>query len=142
MDNLLQLGKQVLASQPFSKLVGAELTSFSQGRAELTVPVTQKLQQQNGLVHGGVISYAVDNALTFAGGSVLGPEVVTSGYTINYLRPAMGTAIIARAAVIYSSKSRAVCRCEVFSAVDGKENLCAASQGTIAMIGRSSANKA
>lgn len=138
MDSLLQLGKQVLASQPFSTLVGAELTAFLSGQAELTIPITPPLKQQHGFVHGGVISYAADNALTFAGGSVLGPAVVTSEYKINYLKPTMGTALIARATVLYSSKPQAVCHCEVFVVADGKEDLCAVAQGTIARVGRSS----
>lgn len=138
MDDLLQLGKQALASQPFSALVGAELTGFSPGWVELTIPITPQLKQQHGFVHGGVISYAADNALTFVGGSVLGPAVLTSEYKINYLRPAMGTALIARATVVYSSKTQAVCRCEVFVVSEGEENLCAVSQGTIARISQSS----
>ena len=138
MDDLLQLGKQALASQPFNVLVGAELTCFSPGRAELTIPITPQLKQQHGFVHGGVISYAADNALTAAGASVLGPAAVTSEYKINYLRPAVGTALIARATVVYSSKTQAVCRCDVFVVSEGKENLCAVSQGTIARIGQSS----
>jgi len=136
MDDLLQFGKQALASQPFSVFVGAELTGFSPGWAELTIPITPQLKQQHGFVHGGVISYAADNALTFVGGSVLGPAVVTSEYKINYLRPAKGTALIARATVVYSSKTQAVCRCDVFVVSEGKENLCAVAQGTIARIGR------
>ena len=56
MDDLLPLGKQALASQPFSVLVGAELTAFGPGRAELTIPVTPQLKQQHGFVHGGVLS--------------------------------------------------------------------------------------
>ena len=138
MDDLLQLGKQALASQPFSVLVGAELTGFSPGWVELTIPISPQLKQQHGFLHGGVISYAADNALTFVGGSVLGPAVVTSEYKINYLRPAMGTALIARATVIYSSKTQAVSRCDVFVVSEGKENLCAVSQGTIARIGQPS----
>jgi uncharacterized protein (TIGR00369 family) len=138
MDDLLQLGKQVLASQPFSVLVGAALTSYSPGWVELTIPITSQLKQQHGFVHGGVISYAADNALTFVGGSVLGPAVVTSEYKINYLRPAMGTALIARATTVYSSKTQAVCHCDVFVVSEGKENLCAVSQGTIARISRPS----
>ena len=137
MDDLLQFGKQALALQPFSVLVGAELTGFSPGWAELTIPITPQLKQQHGFVHGGVISYAADNALTFAGGSVLGQAVVTSEYKINYLRPAMGTALIARATVVYSSKTQAVCRCDIFVIDEGKENLCAVAQGTIAGIGQS-----
>ena len=136
MEELLELGRQVLASQPFSGLVGAELTALSAGEAELTIPITPQLLQQRGFVHGGVISYAADNALTFAGGSVLGPAVVTSESKINYLRPALGTALIARATAIYSSKHQAICRCEVFAVSEGRELLCAVSQGTIARSAR------
>jgi uncharacterized protein (TIGR00369 family) len=138
MDDLLQLGKQALASQPFSVLIGAELTGYSSGWAELTIPITPQLKNQHGFVHGGVISYAADNALTFVGGSVLGPAVLTSEYKINYLRPAKGTALIARATVVYSSKAQAVCHCDVFIVDEGKERLCAVSQGTIARIGQPS----
>jgi len=138
MDDLLQLGKEAVASQPFSVLVGAELTGFSPGRAELTIPITPQLKQQHGFVHGGVISYAADNALTAAGGGVLGPAVVMSEYKINYLRPAVGTTLIARATVVYSSKTQAVCRCDVFVVSEGEERLCAVSQGTITRISQSS----
>ena len=134
MDDVLTIGKQVLASQPFSVLLGAELLYFSQGRAEIKVLIRSELKQQHGFVHGGVISYAADNALTFAGGSVLGPGVVTSEFKINYLRPAMGDFLVAKATVIYSSKSQAVCRCDVFMSEDGEENLCATSQGTISKL--------
>jgi uncharacterized protein (TIGR00369 family) len=137
MDDLLQLGKDALASQPFSVLIGAELTGFSPGWAELTIPITPQLKQQHGFVHGGVISYAADNSLTFAGGSVLGPAVVTSEYKINYLRPAMGTVLIARATVVYSSKTQAVCHCDVCVVSESEEHLCAVSQGTIARISQS-----
>jgi uncharacterized protein (TIGR00369 family) len=136
VDDLLQFGRQALASQPFSVLVGAELTDYAPGRAELAIPITPQLKQQHGFVHGGVISYAADNALTFVGGSILGPAVVTSEYKINYLRPAIGTALIARATVIYSSKTQVVCRCDVLAVNEGRENLCAVSQGTIVRIGR------
>lgn len=138
MEDLLNLGKQVLVSQPFSVFVGTELLSFTQGSAELKIPIRHELKQQHGFVHGGVISYAADNALTFAGGSILGPGVTTSEFKINYLRPAIGDFLVARASVIYSGKSQAVCRCDVFVSKDGRESLCATSQGTITMLGRAS----
>jgi uncharacterized protein (TIGR00369 family) len=142
MEDLFTLGKEVLASQPFSVLIGAELLSFSQGYAELKIPIRPELKQQHGFVHGGVISYAVDNALTFAGGSVLGTSVTTSEFKINYLRPAIGDFLVAGATVIHAGKSQAVCRCDVFVTKDGKESLRATSQGTITMLGQSSNTKA
>lgn len=137
MDEWLTMGKKILASQPFSVLLGAELTAFSVGQAELSIPITPQLKQQHGFLHGGVISYAADNALTFAGGSVLGTAVVTSEYKINYLKPADGSLLIARSSVISSSKHQAVCRCEIFVENEGQQELCAVAQGTIVKVGRS-----
>ncbi len=131
MESLLEWGRSVLDEQPFSRLVGAELTSYSPGRAELRVRIRDDLRQQNGFVHGGVISYAADNALTYAAGSTLGPNVVTSEYKINYVRPALGEWLIARATVVHSGKTQAVCRCDVYVTRDGGESLCALAQGTI-----------
>lgn len=91
MDALLARGKEVLASQPFSVLIGAELVSYSEGAVELKVPIKNEHKQQHGFVHGGVLSYVADNALTYAGGSVLGGAVVTSEMKINYVRPQLGT---------------------------------------------------
>jgi uncharacterized protein (TIGR00369 family) len=136
MDEMLIWGRQVLAAQPFSVLIGAELTGFSVGSAELKVPVKHELKQQHGFMHGGVISYAADNALTYAGGSVLGPVVVTSEFKINYMRPVLGDCIIARATVIHAGKTQAVCRCDVYTVKDAKESLCATAQGTITKIGQ------
>ncbi len=131
MEDLFQFGRQVLAAQPFSVLVGAELVSFTAGRAELRVAITERLQQQHGFVHGGVMAYLADNALTFAGGSLLGPAVVMSEFKINYLRPGLGKALIARASVVYAGRTQAVCRCEIFVLKEEKEFPCAAAQGTI-----------
>ncbi len=133
MEELLKMGQRVLDAQPFSSMLGTEITAFSEEGAVLEIPVREELLQQNGFVHGGVVSYIADNALTFAGGSALGPEVLTSEYKINYLRPAAGGRLVARASVVYAGKRQDVCRCDVLSvAEDGEEKLCATAQGTIA----------
>jgi len=130
--DLLANGRDVLAQQPFSALLGAQLDVFESGRAQLSLPITARLQQQNGFVHGGVISYLADNALTYAGGSVLGSNVLTSEFKINYLRPAAGAQrLVAIANVVGSGKTQAVCRCDIFLDRDGELKLCAAAQGTI-----------
>lgn len=137
--DLLALGRRILAEQPFSVLLGTELTAFAAGHAELTLVVRPEHRQQHGFVHGGVVGYLADNALTYAGGSVLpGQGVVTSEYKINYLRPALGESLIARATVLYAGKSQAVCRCDVLAVTAGEEKLCATAQGTIVPIGTAS----
>jgi uncharacterized protein (TIGR00369 family) len=128
---LLQKGQAFLALQPFSVLIGAELHALSIGRCELQVPITPNTLQQNGFVHGGVVSYAADNALTYAGGTALDWAVVTSEFKINYVRPAVGERLIARAEAVHVGQSQAVCRCDVFVLAGGQEKLCAVAQGTI-----------
>ncbi|WP_103334830.1 PaaI family thioesterase [Amycolatopsis sp. CA-126428] len=120
-----------LASQPFSRLLGARLTEFGDGAATLELDIRVGLQQQNGYLHGGVLAYAADNALTFAAGTALGPALLTAGFTIDYLRPAVGAVLRARAVVVQAGRSRATCRCEVYTLDEGREPLmCAAAQGS------------
>jgi uncharacterized protein (TIGR00369 family) len=131
---MIEFGRQILATQPFSVLLGAQLDALSIGSVQLHLPLSEKLCQQYGFVHGGVISYMADNALTFAAGTVFQAPVVTAEYKINYLRPAKGERLIARATAVHKGKTQAVCQCEIFSVEDGEEKLCALAQGTIARL--------
>ncbi|WP_454909593.1 PaaI family thioesterase [Variovorax gossypii] len=133
-DAYLEMGRAILAAQPFSVLISAELHAFSPGHAEIQLPLSERLTQQNGFAHGGVVSYLADNALTFVGGSALRAPVVTCEYKINYVRPAMGERLVVRAKAVHSGNSQAVCTCEIFALNDGVEKLCALAQGTIAKL--------
>jgi uncharacterized protein (TIGR00369 family) len=127
----LAMGRDILAKQPFSVLLGAELGALSPGKVDLQLALKPEHLQQNGFAHGGVVSYLADNALTFAGGTAMQVPVVTSEFKINYVRPAVGERLVARASADAVSKTQAVCRCEVFAVKDGAEKLCALAQGTI-----------
>lgn len=131
-DEQFAIGQKALQAQAFSQLVGAELTAFDTGHVTIEIPIRDELLQQNGFVHGGVLSYAADNVLTFVGGSVLGHNVLTSEYKINYLKPGVGERLIARGSVVYAGKRQAVCRCDVYASSHGEDDaLCATAQGTI-----------
>jgi len=132
--DILEFGKGILAQQPFSVMLGAELTRFEQGLAEIQLPLRADLKQQHGFAHGGVVSYLADNALTYAGGSVLG-QVLTLEMKINYTRPAIGEQLIARAEVESHGKRQAVCSCRVYAVKEGEEKLCALAQGTVLVTG-------
>ena len=72
-EAFLEHGREVLANQPFSVLLGAELTALSAGRCELSLALTPQLRQQHGFAHG-VVSYMADNTLTYAGGAGVAPR--------------------------------------------------------------------
>ncbi len=130
-EAFLAMGRDILAKQPFSILLGAQLNALAPGRCELQVTVAEHLKQQHGFVHGGVLAYLADNALTYAGGTALRVPVLTSEFKINYVRPALGERLVARATAVHVGKTQAVCRCDVFAVGEAGEKLCAMAQGTI-----------
>lgn len=131
MDDMLEWGRRILAEQPFSQVMKARLEAYSPERTELRVPLTVDTRQHLGFTHGGVLCYAADNALTYAAAAALGTGVVTSELKINYIRPAVGTELVARAEAVHAGRTQAVCRCDVFDVSEGKEKLCATALGTI-----------
>lgn len=125
----------VFDAQPFSRFLGAELTAVGPGSAEIRIRNRPELQQQHGFLHGGVLSYLADNALTFAGGLALGGDALTAEYKINYARPAVGDVLIARAESLVTMRRQAVCQCSVYAEEGGTERLVAVAQGTIVTAG-------
>ena len=130
-EAFLAMGREVLARQPFSRLLGAELTALEPGKVQLELSLRDDLKQHHGFAHGGVVSYLADNALTYAGGTAMRVPVVTSEFKINYVRPAQGDRLIARAEALSIGRTQTVCRCDVFAVVGKQERLCAIAQGTI-----------
>jgi uncharacterized protein (TIGR00369 family) len=145
----IDFAQKVLDEQPFSRLLGARITAFADGAATLEVDIRDDLRQQFGYAHGGLLAYAADNALTFAAGTVLGPAVLTGGFSVQYLRPARDGTLRAEAYVVHAGRRQAVCRCDIYAvgpgtpdgagtpdsgaAGDGERGpeLCAVAQGTI-----------
>jgi acyl-CoA thioesterase len=130
---MLNYGKNILKEQPFSRLLGAELITFEEGKAELSLVLRDELTQNFGFVHGGVLSYLADNCITFSAASVLG-KCVTSEYKINYLKPAIGEMLIARSTVLSSGKRQATCECKIYVLCKDEEMLVAVALGTICKI--------
>lgn len=131
--SLSERGAAAFAGQAFSSHLGARLARFDEAGVVIELPVRPELLQQHGYVHGGVLAYLADNALTFAGGARLEGQIVTSEIKLNYVRPAVGTLLIARGHAVSAGRSQAVARCEIYVVRDGAENLCAVGQGTIAV---------
>lgn len=133
-DPALENARAVLRAQPFSALLGARLTAFGDGRAVLELDIRDELRQQYGVLHGGVLGYAADNALTFAAGTSAGTDLITAGYTIDYLKPADGVLLRADAQVVRAGRTRVVCRCDLVTVdAEGTETLVAVAQGSVSV---------
>jgi len=136
--DVIEVGRSILAAQPFSRLLGTVMTAYGNDAVELRLAVTEGIRQQHGFVHGGVLAYLADNALTFAAGLTMNEGVLpanggvlTAEVKLNYLRPAVGELLIARAKTLHAGRTQGVSRCEIYAVREGVEHLCAAGQGTV-----------
>lgn len=122
----------MLNAQPFSRLLGASVSRVDETGIRLTLDIRDELRQQSGFIHGGVLSYLADNAITYACALGLGADIVTSGYTIEYVAPAReGVRLLADAALVSSGRTKALGRCEIsVEDHDGNTKLVAVAQGT------------
>ncbi|GAB3627735.1 1,4-dihydroxy-2-naphthoyl-CoA hydrolase [Pandoraea terrae] len=112
---------------------GALLTGLADGFCEITLPFSDKVNQQHGFFHGGVIGAIADSAGGYAGYTRISPdhELVTAEYKLNILAPGQGDTLIGRGHVVKSGRSLIVATAELFVVDQGKETLCALMQQTL-----------
>jgi uncharacterized protein (TIGR00369 family) len=124
------------ALQPVMRTIGAELGEVSAGYAELKLAYHEKLTQQHGFIHAGIVSTIIDNAGGYAAFSLFEPGdgVLTVEFKINMMAPAEGDMFIARGQVIRPGRTLTVTTGEVVAICDGKETTCALMQQTIMRI--------
>jgi uncharacterized protein (TIGR00369 family) len=121
------------ARQGALSLIGAELMEIGPGVCSVRLPITDKVRQHHGFVHGGFVATIADVAGGYAAMSLFEPgkEVLTVEYKINFLAPAEGSALVARARVIRSGRNLTVTQAEVATVqADGSELPCAVVQQT------------
>lgn len=120
--------------QGFMAHVGATLSELARGSCTLEVERRPELLQQNGLFHGGVTAFLVDNATTIAAAASRGQPALTAEYKLNLLSPAVGARLICRARVIKPGRQVAVVAADVFCVIDGVEKHTATALASIAML--------
>ena len=125
--------RESFARQGLMRAIGAELVTVGPGRCIVEVPYSEKVGQQQGFFHGGVIGAVADTAGGYAALSLLpvGSEVVTLEYKINFLRPAVGVRLFAEGSVLRAGRSVTVTRVDVYVEAQGTTSLCAALQQSI-----------
>jgi uncharacterized protein (TIGR00369 family) len=113
--------------------IGAQLTAVGPGGAEIRIPFSARLTQQNGFIHAGVITSILDSACGYAALS-LAPEkaeVLSVEFKVNLLSPAVGESFVARAQVKRAGRTLTVCTADAFALNQGNEKLVATMQATI-----------
>jgi uncharacterized protein (TIGR00369 family) len=98
------------------------------------MPFDIRMTQHHGLLHGALIGYLADTAISWSAGSLVG-DVVTSEFRVHILAQGKGDTFIAKGHVVKVGRRQVVSRADVFSLSDSKEKLIAIATGTCIPIG-------
>jgi uncharacterized protein (TIGR00369 family) len=111
------------ARQRVMASMGASLTRVEAGAIEIELPFDGRLTQQHGFLHAGVITTMLDSACGYAALSLMDPsaEVLAIEFKVNFLAPAVGGKLVARASVVRAGRTITVCRADGYMASDAGE---------------------
>lgn len=124
---------EAINAKGFTGAAGVRIVAVVPGHAEIALARRDDLLQFFGHFHGGVITALADQAAGIAVTSGLpkGRIGVTVELKVNFLSPADGAELIARAKTLKMSGSIGVATVEVFSRSESSETLCAFATATM-----------
>lgn len=124
--------RDILARQPIVAALDMAVDSLSPGHCALSIAFRPEMAQQHGFFHAGVVATLADNAGGMAAASMMPPgsEVLAVEFKINFLAPAKGERMRARADVVKSGRTLTITQV-VVSMLDGEREIdCAMMQQT------------
>jgi uncharacterized protein (TIGR00369 family) len=129
----LAILERVMALPGFPKWAGMRMVSAEPGKVTMALARQPDLTQFFGYFHGGVITALADHAAGACATSSMpdGKVAVTVEIKVNFLSPADGEEIIARAETIQAGSSIAVVKIDVASQKAGAERACAFATATM-----------
>jgi uncharacterized protein (TIGR00369 family) len=121
------------ARQRAMATIGARLAAVRAGEVEIELPYREALTQQHRFIHGGIVGMLADNACGYAAFTLMPADasVVSVEYKVNFLAPAAGERIVARARVLRPGRTLIVAEAEVVAIENGHETQVAACLATV-----------
>jgi uncharacterized protein (TIGR00369 family) len=115
---------------------GAEMRAVAPGRVELVLPHGERVTQQQGFFHGGVIATLGDSAGGYAGMTLLaaGQEIVTVEYKVNFLAPGIGDRLEAVGTCLRAGRRVLVAEVRVMAVAGAVTTLAAVMLQTLAPV--------
>jgi uncharacterized protein (TIGR00369 family) len=110
------------ARQGAMTTLGAELADVAAGRVVIALPIDERLSQQDGFLHAGVVVAALDSACGYAALTTMpdDSEVLTVELKVNLLAPASGDWVVAEGEVVRAGRMLTVCRGDAFAEQPGE----------------------
>lgn len=135
-DDFRERIRQSFGRQPAMETIGAELTRIEQAMVEIELPFDPKLTQQHGLMHGGIISTALDTACTYAAFSVIPPDasLLTIEFKVNLMSPGRGDRFLFRGEITKPGSTIIVTDGRAYAIADGPAKLIASMTATMMVV--------
>lgn len=127
------------ARQEAMRTLGATLGAVEPGRVVIELPWAQRLTQQHGFLHAGMVATALDSACGYAAFSLMAADaaVLTIEYKINLLAPARGERFRMEGQVLKPGRTITVAEGRAYAVDGGREKLIATMAATLmAVVGR------
>lgn len=120
--------------QGFMQHLGVEIISIEKGLVKVSCKKSDKLTQQNGFFHAGVITSIADAACGYAALTTMpkGSDVLSVEFKTNLMKPAISDTIIATGSVIKSGRTLVFCEAKITN--ESEEITFATFQGTMICI--------
>jgi len=120
--------------QGFLRYLGVEIISIEKGIVKVSCKKSDKLTQQNGFFHAGVITTIADAACGYAALTTMpkGSDVLSVEFKTNLMKPATSETIIAIGSVIKSGKTLVFCEAKITD--ESEKIIFATLQGTMICI--------
>lgn len=119
-----------LDASPYIAFARMQVESFdAEGSLVVSMPIRDEFRRLAGenMFHGGPVAALIDTAGDFAIALLCGGGVPTVNFRVDYLRPCIGTHLLAEAKVRKVGRSLGVADVSVF---DPEKRLCAVGRGT------------
>lgn len=127
--------KYKIGRNKFMRHIGFEIYKIEAGMIEGSLDVSEIHEQQNGYLHGGIISSLCDMTAGFAAYSLVaeGQQVFTVELKVSYFRPGIGQKAVSRGRVVKPGSMFHFCESEVYIINNGEEKLIAKATTTMAV---------
>jgi uncharacterized protein (TIGR00369 family) len=134
MSELMDRIQGIFAGAPFLGLLGVRLVDGGEGWVETELDLTDRLTQQHGFAHAGVVATLADHTAGAAATTAVqrGQSVLTAGYNIHLLRPAAGNTLRSRGEIVRAGRTLIVAGADVWA----DDRQCARYTGTMAVVDR------
>jgi uncharacterized protein (TIGR00369 family) len=112
---------------------GVEIVTLEPGEVELSMPYSASFTQQNGYIHAGIITAALDSDCGYAAFSLMpsNAAVLTVEFKTTLIAPARGERFLFRANVVKPGRTLTYCEGRAFGVTNNEQRLIATMSGTL-----------